>query len=92
MKKICILLCCSILLAGCVSRKQDVSDKEGGEPQKQGAFNEELQLKEWSLRSLSQGDGNAQGFYRLKTIDNGGGELYSNILYTDYENKKEIYL
>ena len=47
MKKICILLCCIILLAGCVSRKQDVSDKEGGEPQKQGAFNEELQLKEW---------------------------------------------
>ena len=92
MKKLCMLLCCITLLAGCVSREQAISDKAGGKPQKQSASNEALQLKRWSFRSLNQGDGNEQGFYRIKTIDNGGGNLYSNILYTDYENKKEIFL
>lgn len=92
MKKLCMLLCCITLLAGCVSREQAISDKAGGKSQKQSASNEALQLKRWSFRSLNQGDGNEQGFYRIKTIDNGGGNLYSNILYTDYENKKEIFL
>lgn len=66
MKKLCMLLCCITLLAGCVSREQAISDKAGGKPQKQSASNEALQLKRWSFRSLNQGDGNEQGFYRIK--------------------------
>ena len=37
MKKLCMLLCCITLLAGCVSREQAISDKAGGKPQKQNA-------------------------------------------------------
>ena len=53
MKKLCMLLCCITLLAGCVSREQAISDKAGGKSQKQSASNEALQLKRWSFRSLN---------------------------------------
>ena len=45
MKKLCMLLCCITLLAGCVSREQAISDKADGKPPKQSASNEALQLK-----------------------------------------------
>ena len=38
MKKLCMLLCCITLLAGCVSREQAISDKAGGKSQKQSAM------------------------------------------------------
>lgn len=92
MKKISILLCCIALLAGCSGKAQSTAKKTPGKQQSHSAANEQLQLKKWMLRSISQGDGSEQGFYRMKSIDNGDGNIYSNILYTDYESKKEVYL
>lgn len=91
MKKRYILFCCIALLTGC-SREASTQQPETKKAQPAVSTKEPLQIKKWILRSPSQGDGNEQGFYRIKSTDNGKGDIYSNLLYTDYQSRKEIYL
>lgn len=89
MKKLLIILWC-ICLCGCSSKA--VENKTSAIRRKEEVSkNDELTMKEWKYLFYN-GDGNEDGYYRIKQRELDNGESISNLCYFDYYTKQEIYL
>ncbi len=89
MRKILIILCC-VFLCGCsnqtVNNKKEITKKNSSIEK-----DEQLIMKEWRYLFWN-GDGNEDGYYRIKEHELDSGETITNLNYFDYQTKQEIYL
>lgn len=81
MKKIIVILCC-LFLSACQMKPNTIKTKTHQDNQKKS----ELILKSTSI--LNEGNGSEDGYYRIKTNEEGG----SYLTYIDYKTAQEVYL
>lgn len=89
MKKILIILCC-IFLCGCSSQAVH-NKKEAAKRKNDIASNEQLEMKEWRYLFWN-GDGNEDGYYRIKEHELDNEKVTTNLSYFDYQTRQEIFL
>lgn len=88
MKKILIILWC-VCLCGCSS--QTTTKQKEVVKKNEISTIEPLIMKEWKYL-LWNGDGNDEGYYRIKQRELDTGDTISNLRYFDYKTKQEVYL
>lgn len=89
MKKILLVLCC-VFLCACSNQDENQKGKDS-KKKKEDISNEQLTMKEWRYL-FWRGDGNEDGYYRIKEQELDNGKTTMNLRYFDYQTKQEIFL